>query len=63
MRVTAYPPYRRMIEAESLDIDLPDGPGLRDLVGWLNASLRSDDRINLLPPIAGGSPVTASARR
>jgi hypothetical protein len=61
--VTAYPPLRRMIEADSLDLDLPDGPGLRDLIGWLNASLRSDDRINLLPPLADGLPVTASARR
>jgi molybdopterin converting factor small subunit len=97
VRVTAYPPYRRMLEAESLDVDLPDGARVRDLLGWLGerhspfrafaaapsdeflwgqlivhvndeiaglgTSLRSGDRIDLLPPIAGGSPVTGPARR
>ncbi len=86
-----------MIEAESLDVDLPDGARVRDLLGrlgerhppfrafaaapsdeflWgqlivhvndeiagLDTSLQSSDRIDLLPPIAGGSSSTAPARR
>lgn len=97
MRVTAYPPYRRIVGAQSLDVDLPQGARVRDLLEWLGerhapfrsfasapsdeflwgqlivhvndeiagleTSLRSDDRIDLLPPIAGGSTSTAPARR
>ena len=97
MRVTAYPPYRRMIDAERLDVALPAGARVRDLLGWLgeryapfrafaaapsdeflwgqlivhvndeiaglDTPLRRNDRIDLLPPIAGGSSATAPARR
>ena len=97
MQVTAYPPYRRIVGSEILDVDLPDGARLRDLLCWLGerhpsfrafavapsdeflwgqlivhvndeiagleTPLRTDDRIDLLPPIAGGSVATAPAQR
>ena len=89
MQITAYPPYRRMIGAETLQVDLPNGARLRDLLAWLgeryppfraiarapsdeflwgqlivhvndeiaglDTLLHPDDRLDLLPPIAGGA--------
>lgn len=90
MQITAYPPYRRILGAETLEVDLPEGTRLRDLLNWLgerhppfrafalspsdeflwgqlivhvndeiaglDTPLRPGDRLDLLPPIAGGAP-------
>ena len=96
MQITAYPPFRRVIGSDVLDVDLPEGTRLRELLSWLgerypslahlanapsdeflwqhlivhvndqivglNTPLSSDDRVELLPTIAGGGQVTARAR-
>ena len=88
MRITVYPPYRRVVGADTLELSLPAGARLRDLLFWLgeryppfrelaearsdeflwgqlivhvndeiaglNTPLHPDDRLDLLPPIAGG---------
>lgn len=88
MQITAYPPYRRMFGTDALQVDLPAGACLRDLlvllgedcppfrafaeapsneflwgqlivhvndeIAGLETPLRHDDRLDLLPPIAGG---------
>ena len=88
MWVTAYPPYRRMIGRDTLQVDLPPGARVRDLlvqlgescppfrafadaptdeflwgqlivhvndeIAGLDSPLQPDDRVDLLPPIAGG---------
>ena len=89
MRITAYPPYRRLVGTDALEVDLPPGTRLRDLLIWLGeryppfrefadapsdeflwgqlivhvndeiaglaTPLQPGDRVDLLPPIAGGS--------
>ena len=35
MQITAYPPFRRVIGSDVLEVDLPDGTPLRDLLRWL----------------------------
>ena len=35
MQITAYPPFRRAIGTDTLEVDLPDGTPLRELLGWL----------------------------
>lgn len=35
MQLTAYPPFRRIIGTDVLEIDLPEGTRLRDVLAWL----------------------------
>ena len=96
MQIIAYPPFRRIIGTDRLDVDLPEGARLRELLSWLgerypslahlatapsdeflwqhlivhvndqiagmNTALASDDRIELLPTIAGGGELTGPTR-
>ncbi|MCC6177720.1 MAG: MoaD/ThiS family protein [Chloroflexi bacterium] len=88
MRVTAYPPFRKLLGGDTIEVDLPDGATVHDLlvalgafdagiggladaptdeflwqhlivhvndrIAGLRTPLRSADRIELLPTIAGG---------
>ncbi len=35
MWITAYPPYRRMIGQDTLEVELPPGARVRELLVWL----------------------------
>ncbi len=88
MHITVYPPYRNEVGSNTLDLTLPEGATVRDLlrhlgrlypafaslansrsneflwgqlivhvndeIASLETCLRASDRLDLLPPIAGG---------
>lgn len=96
MRITVYPPYRNAVGRDLLEMALPPGATVRDLlealgreyapfgplararsneflwgqlivhvndeIAGLETELRADDRLDLLPPIAGGACGMAAAR-
>ncbi len=97
MQISIYPPYRRFVGSDALELELPAGARLRDLLAWLgkrhpqfrewanapsdeflwgqlivhvndeiaglNTPLQPGDRVDLLPPIAGGGLPTPTRKR